>query len=259
MLTVETISKQYGENNVLRNISFKVNKGTTVGIIGPNGSGKSTLLKIISGILPSTSGFVNFEGTNIQQLKQKDLARKMAVLSQNGLEPMPISVYDTVMMGRYPHLKWYQRVGAHDVEKVQEVLYLTGINHLQDQLLDTLSGGERQRVAIAKAMVQEPEILLLDEPTTYLDIGHQLNVLELVNYWKEKTALTVVMVLHDLNLASQFCEQLILLNEGEIEKIGSSNEVIQQDILEKVYETIPEIVTHPINQAPQILLTGNLH
>ncbi|GAA0501326.1 ABC transporter ATP-binding protein [Salinibacillus aidingensis] len=257
MLTAESITKQYGEHKVLKNVSFQVNKGTCMAIIGPNGSGKSTLLKMISGLLPPTAGEVKFENKNILHQKQKSIARKMAVLSQDGLPASPISVFDTVLMGRYPHLKWYQREREHDIQLVNDVLELTGLSHLKDQLLDTLSGGEKQRVAIAKAMVQEPEILLLDEPTTFLDIGHQVNVLELVKRWQHQTGLTVVMVLHDLNLAAQYSDELILLNHGVIEKVGTSEEVIQKDILQKVYETVPEIVRHPKNQVPQILLTSS--
>ncbi|SET05113.1 iron complex transport system ATP-binding protein [Salinibacillus kushneri] len=256
MLTVDSVTKHFSEKKVLQDITFQVDKGTCVGIIGPNGSGKSTLLKIISGLLTPTSGEVKCNHKNILHLKQKTIAKKMAVLSQDGLPSSPISVFDTVLMGRYPHIKWYQRERAHDIEKVQDVLNLTGISHLQNQLLDTLSGGEKQRVAIAKAMVQEPQILLLDEPTTYLDIGHQLNILELVNHWQKETGLTVIMVLHDLNLAAQYSDELILLNQGVIEEIGTNEEVIQKDILERVYETVPEIVMHPKNHVPQILLTS---
>ncbi|QHS24080.1 ABC transporter ATP-binding protein [Virgibacillus sp. MSP4-1] len=257
MLKAESITKQYGEHKVLNNVSFQVDRGTCMAIIGPNGSGKSTLLKMISGLLPATAGEVKFENKNILHQKQKSIARKMAVLSQDGLPASPISVFDTVLMGRYPHLKWYQRERDHDIQMVNDVLESTGLSHLKDQLLDTLSGGEKQRVAIAKAMVQQPEILLLDEPTTFLDIGHQINVLELVKRWQHQTGLTVVMVLHDLNLAAQYSDQLILLNNGIIEKVGTSEEVIQKDILQKVYETVPEIVRHPKNQVPQILLTSS--
>lgn len=256
MLSVQSVSKYYGDKKVLDEISFTVEKGSSLGIIGPNGVGKSTLLKMISGLIEPSSGEIQYNGKNIFQLPHKKLAQKMAVLSQNGLPSYPISVIDTVLMGRYPHLRWYEREGKKDLEIVEKVMEQTEISHLKDKFLDTLSGGERQRVAIAKAMVQQPEILLLDEPTTYLDIQHQLTVLNLVRKWQKESHLTVIMVMHDLNLASQFCDKLVLLHDGKIEKSGTSEQVIAKDILSKVYDTVPEIIEHPKVKVPQILLTG---
>ncbi|MBO8157303.1 MAG: ABC transporter ATP-binding protein [Bacillaceae bacterium] len=254
MLQVESVSKSLNEQLILDQVSFQVKKGSCFGIIGPNGSGKSTLLKNISGYYRPSSGTVRIQGEEIHKIPRKKLAQKVAVLSQEALSPYPVSVFDTVLMGRYPHLKWYQREGKKDFDKVEEILELTELSHLQNHTLDTLSGGERQRVAIAKAMAQEPELLLLDEPTTYLDIGHQISILRLVQTWQNETDLTVIMVLHDLNLASQFCDQLLLLHRGKVVKIGTSKEVIKKDMLEKVYETIPEIIPHPKTDVPQILL-----
>ncbi len=231
-------------------------EGTCFGIIGPNGVGKSTLLKIISGLIEPSSGKIMLRNKELASISQKKLAREMAVLSQSGLPTYPLSVEDTIMMGRYPHLHWYEREGKKDKEIVERVMEQTGVTSLREKLLDTLSGGERQRVAIAKAMVQQPKLLLLDEPTTYLDIHHQLVVLQLVKKWQKEAGLTVVMVMHDLNLASQFCDQLLLLNNGGIEKVGSIEEVIEKDTLSKVYETVPEIIEHPINKVPQVLLTA---
>ncbi|WP_102029317.1 heme ABC transporter ATP-binding protein [Salirhabdus sp. Marseille-P4669] len=256
MLTVQNISKHYKEQVVLKNISFQVKEGTCFGIIGPNGVGKSTLLKIISGLIEPSSGKIMLRNKELASISQKKLAREMAVLSQSGLPTYPLSVEDTIMMGRYPHLHWYEREGKKDKEIVERVMEQTGVTSLREKLLDTLSGGERQRVAIAKAMVQQPKLLLLDEPTTYLDIHHQLVVLQLVKKWQKEAGLTVVMVMHDLNLASQFCDQLLLLNNGGIEKVGSIEEVIEKDTLSKVYETVPEIIEHPINKVPQVLLTA---
>jgi iron complex transport system ATP-binding protein len=258
MLTVQQVSKSYDKQLVLDNITFHVDKGKSLSIIGPNGAGKSTLLKIISGLLKPSKGNVYLQGKEMKTLSQKVLARKMAVLSQNGLPSYPISVADTLMMGRYPHLRWYEREGKRDKEKVEEVMELTGLIPLQNKLLDTLSGGERQRVAIAKAMVQEPEILLLDEPTTFLDIHHQLKILQLVKDWQVKESLTVIMVMHDLNLASQFSDQLLLMNKGRMEILGSREEVINRDILSKVYQTEPEIIEHPKMKVPQVLLNGGV-
>ena len=255
MISVQSLSKFYGDRCVLNELSFDVKKGECFGIIGPNGSGKSTLLKMISGILASSNGTVSLNKISIKKWSQKSLAKKMAVLSQNPLPPYPITVFETVMMGRYPHLGLFQREGKKDFEIVEKVLEQTGMLHLKGAMLDTLSGGERQRVAIAKAMVQEPEILLLDEPTTYLDIGYQVSVLNIVKKWQQEAGLTIFMVLHDLNLASQYCDRLLLLKEGRAMKLGSSKEVLNKENIQHVYDTDPEIIIHPTLDVPQILLT----
>jgi len=254
MLTVEKVSKEIDGKKIVNHVSFQIKQGECVGIIGPNGAGKSTIVSLISGLEKPTGGEISLSNRPISSWGVKKLAQQMAVLTQDGLNPYPISVFDAVLMGCYPHLSFFQREGKKDYDKVEEVLETVGLTDLKDQMLDTLSGGERQRVAIAKAMVQEPSLLILDEPTTFLDIGYQLNILSIVKDWQRKDDLTILMVLHDLNLAAQFCDRLILMDEGEIVKIGSSEEILQEDLLSKVYHTKPEIVRHPKRDIPQILL-----
>ncbi|WP_027964833.1 heme ABC transporter ATP-binding protein [Halalkalibacillus halophilus] len=254
MLTVSNISKIIDDRKIVDDVSIGVDRGSCVGLIGPNGAGKSTLMKMISGINQPSSGSIELSGKSLTQWSTKQIAKKVAVLTQEGLAAYPISVYDAVLMGRYPHLGFFQRENKSDHDHVNRVLELTGLAEFKDQLLDTLSGGERQRVAIAKAMVQEPELLLLDEPTTFLDIGYQLNVLQLVKDWQRMSNLTVVMVLHDLNLAAQFCDRLILLDEGKVVKEGTNEEVISAETLFDVYHASPEIIRHPRSNIPQILL-----
>src|SRR5690625_4393833 len=254
MLTVEKVSKEIDGKTIIDQISFQIEQGECVGIIGPNGAGKSTVVKLISGLEKPTKGNIHLLNQSISSWGVKKLAQQIAVLTQDGLKPYPVTVFDAVLMGRYPHLSFFQREGKKDYEKVETVLETVGLTHLKDQMLDTLSGGERQRVAIAKAMVQEPKFLILDEPTTFLDIGYQLNILSIVKDWQRKDDLTILMVLHDLNLAAQFCDRLILMDEGEIIKIGSSEEILQENLLSRVYHTKPEIVRHPKRDIPQILL-----
>ncbi|WP_188207826.1 ABC transporter ATP-binding protein [Alkalibacillus aidingensis] len=254
MLTISNVYKHLERKQLLNEVSFNVGNGRCVGLIGPNGAGKSTLVKLISGLEEPSGGTIKIMGKDIRQWSVKKLAQKVSVLTQDGLSPYPISVFDAVLMGRYPHLSFFQREGKRDIQRVEEVLEFTGLADFRDQMLDTLSGGERQRVAIAKAMVQEPELLLLDEPTTYLDIGYQMNVLNLVKDWQERESLTVLMVLHDLNLAAQYCDELILMDEGSIVKRGTSEEVISAQMLKEVYHASPEIVRHPKLNIPQILL-----
>ncbi|MGP4071511.1 ABC transporter ATP-binding protein [Piscibacillus sp. B03] len=254
MLEIQNVSKHVEGKPIVENIHLSVPKGKCIGLIGPNGAGKSTIVKLISALEKSSSGQINFMGKNVQDWPVKKLAKYMAVLTQEGLSPYPITVYDSILMGRYPHLGFFQRESKHDYELVEKVLQITELTEFRDQMLDTLSGGERQRVAIAKAMVQQPQLLLLDEPTTYLDIGHQLNILKMVQDWQRREGLTVIMVLHDLNLAAQFCDELVLMDQGKIIQIGSSDQIIAKETLESVYHANPEIVRHPKTNIPQILL-----
>ncbi|MGM8216035.1 ABC transporter ATP-binding protein [Bacillaceae bacterium W0354] len=254
MLQLQSVYKQIDDKNIIHNVSFQVNRGECIGIIGPNGAGKSTLVKLISALERPSHGSIDLLGRSVHEWSIKTFAQHVAVLTQEGLAPYPITVFDAVLMGRYPHLSFFQREGKKDYDKVDDVLKITELTPFRDQMLDTLSGGERQRVAIAKAMVQEPKLLILDEPTTFLDIGHQLSILKLVKDWQKREDLTVIMILHDLNLAAQFCERLVLMDRGEIVQIGTSEEIIEKETLEKVYHTTPEIIRHPKLDIPQILL-----
>ncbi|MET3683922.1 iron complex transport system ATP-binding protein [Alkalibacillus flavidus] len=254
MLSLQHVTKMIDAQPLVSDVSFDVEKGQCFGLIGPNGAGKSTLMKLISGVYDTTGGQVRLDGQPIKRWSHKKRAQRVSVLTQDGLSPYPISVLNAVMMGRYPHLKFFQRESDDDMKRVQDVLAITGLSNMQDQMLDTLSGGERQRVAIAKAMVQEPDLLLLDEPTSYLDIGYQTEVLNLVQDWQKRTGLTVLMVLHDLNLAAQYCDRLILMDKGEVVKEGTSDDILTTETLATVYQTTPEIVRHPTKNIPQILL-----
>lgn len=256
MLTLENVELKYTDRTVLEGLSFTVKKGECFGIIGPNGSGKTTLLKLLSGLFSPTGGQVHLQRRPVHRIPRKELARTMAVVSQEPIPSDPLSVYDAVMMGRYPYLHWYQQENKHDRQKVKEALEATGLLALQHTMLDSLSGGERQRVAIARAMVQEPQILLLDEPTAFLDIGYQLSILTQVYKWKVESHLTVMIVLHDLNLAAQFCDRLLLLDKGEMKALGTPAEVLAKEKLKQVYRTEMEIITHPRKQVPQVLLTN---
>ncbi|SEQ95560.1 ABC transporter ATP-binding protein [Piscibacillus halophilus] len=254
MLDIQNVSKSVDGKPIVQDIQLSIQKGKCIGLIGPNGAGKSTVVKLISALEKPSAGQIQFMGKDVQDWSVKKLAQHIAVLTQEGLAPYPITVYDAILMGRYPHLGFFQRESKRDYEIVEEVLKITDLTEFRDQLLDTLSGGERQRVAIAKAMVQQPELLLLDEPTTYLDIGHQLNILKLVQDWQKRDGLTVVMVLHDLNLAAQFCDELVLMDHGRVVRVGTSEDIIAKEMLESVYHANPEIIRHPKTNIPQILL-----
>jgi iron complex transport system ATP-binding protein len=256
MFSLQDVGMKYMGQTVLGQQSFTVKQGECLGIIGPNGSGKTTLLKLISGLLLPTTGHVRLKGQEIYCIPRKERARMIAVVSQVQLPPAPLTVYEAVMMGRYPHMRWYEQESTDDRKKVMKAICATGLASLQHTPLASLSGGERQRAAIARAMAQEPQILLLDEPTAFLDIGYQLSILNQIEKWKVESRLTVVIVLHDLNLAAQFCDRLLLLDKGEMKAMGTPAEVLAKEMIKKVYHAETEIIPHPHKQVPQILLTN---
>lgn len=255
MIRVKQCSKTYDGQYVLQQIDLHVERGEFLGIIGPNGSGKTTLLRLLSGEERPDDGVVELQGVSVERWKARERAKQLTVVAQEGLPPVPFSVYDVVMMGRHIYQARFRSPSDHDRAVVEGVLSATGLQHIRHKSVSSVSGGERQRVAIARAMAQEPHVLLLDEPTTYLDIGYQLSVLEYVQNWQRLTGATVVTVLHDLNLAAQFCGRIVLMNEGHIIADGTPPDVLQADVLERIYHTRPHIIYHPLSGVPQMLLT----
>ncbi|WCM62640.1 ABC transporter ATP-binding protein [Paenibacillus polymyxa] len=254
-LEVAGLTRAYGEFHALKNISWSVDEGTWWGIIGPNGSGKSTLLHLLSGVDQPTSGNVHIYGKKVGSYSRKELSRLIAVLQQEGLPPVGYTVREVVEMGRFPHQDWLGREKGVDVEAITDrVLERLGLTTLADRALDRLSGGQRQRVALAKVMVQEPRILLLDEPTTYLDLRYQLEFMELLADWRQETGVTIIAVLHDLNLTAQFCEELLVLKDGMVEGLGASSKLLTEDRIRRVYGVEPVMLPHPDSGVPQLLL-----
>ncbi|MGG4212985.1 ABC transporter ATP-binding protein [Paenibacillus sp. FSL L8-0638] len=254
-LEVVGLTRAYGEFHALKNISWSVDEGTWWGIIGPNGSGKSTLLHLLSGVDQPTSGNVHIYGKKVGSYSRKELSRLIAVLQQEGLPPVGYTVREVVEMGRFPHQDWLGREKGVEVEAITDrVLERLGLTTLADRALDRLSGGQRQRVALAKVMVQEPRILLLDEPTTYLDLRYQLEFMELLADWRQETGVTIIAVLHDLNLTAQFCEDLLVLKDGMVEGLGASSKLLTEDRIRRVYGVEPVMLPHPDSGVPQLLL-----
>lgn len=254
--SIRNVSHHFGDFPVLQNINFEVFKGEVFGIIGPNGSGKSTLVRAMSGLFATDSGEILLENCLIHHYGKKELARRIAVLEQEGTPPLPFKVEQIVAMGRYPWLKPLADLNARDHQKIESVLKNLNLWDKRDHKVNTLSGGQRQLVSLARAMVQDPEILILDEPTTYLDIGHQVLVMDHVRKWHQENQLTVIMVLHDLNLAGQYCHRLLLLDQGQVNTWGTTEEVLQEKILTQVYKTELIKVEHPVLGVPQFLLTS---
>ncbi|MGQ8335696.1 ABC transporter ATP-binding protein [Sunxiuqinia sp. A32] len=240
----------------LSGIGFELSKGTFAGIIGPNGSGKTTLFRGITGALPTLSGQVSLQENNIQSLSLRKRAQSIAVVSQfTDLDQ--ITVEDYVLMGRLPyHGRFRFFETKEDISLAQKYMELTDVIQYKDKLMTELSGGEQQRAAIARALTQQPELLLLDEPTSHLDITHQVKILDLLHRLNQEMGLTVLMVIHDLNLASEYCDQLILFNQGKIFTQGSPEEVLNFEIIEAVYETPVITRTNPFSNKPVIFLVS---
>lgn len=256
MLNVKQLSGGYDPKKpIIKDISFKVEKGQFVGILGPNGSGKSTLIKVISGILAETSGSVLIDGKNRKDYSTKELARKMAVLPQLHAHAFSHSVRETVSIGRYPHQNsWFQTWTKDDEEAVATAMDQTGITQYTDQQLDFLSGGEQQRAFVAQALAQQADLLLLDEPTNHLDIEHQRKLMDMIRHEVVYHDLTVISIFHDMNLASLYCDQLILLENGQISSIGEPHEVLKEKHVMEVYHTKVSSYPHPVMPKPQVTL-----
>lgn len=255
MLRVDQVSGGYGGTEVIKNITFDVKRGELFGILGPNGSGKTTLLKMISGVLPFQSGSIFIKNKPISSYSAKELAKLVAVLSQHSEAAFSYTVKETVSLGRYAHQKgWFQALSEKDEEIIQTVMEQTGIAEFQHKSIQELSGGERQRVNLAQALAQEPEILLLDEPTNHLDLSYQKELLDLLKEWTINRQLTVISIFHDLNLASLYCDRMLLLEKGEIQANAVPGEVLKEERIKEVYRTDIQKQPHPQIPVPQLVL-----
>ncbi|RED58502.1 ABC transporter ATP-binding protein [Cohnella lupini] len=254
MLVVHDLCKSYQETKVLDRIGFSVDDGDFFGVLGPNGSGKSTLLKLISGVEKADSGQLLLNGTPVENYSRKQLSRSMAVLQQEALPVVNFTVQEVVEMGRYPYQNWMGEEKGNQGQLVDSILHKLDLNRLRDRSLQELSGGERQRVALGKVMAQQPRWLLLDEPTTYLDIGYQIQMMDIIKAWQKEEKLTVIAVLHDLNLASLYCNRMVLMQDGNGIRVGAPKDIMQSELIQRVYGTKPIIVEHPVHLLPQIML-----
>ncbi|MDH6426531.1 iron ABC transporter ATP-binding protein [Paenibacillus odorifer] len=258
MFTVDSISIRYEQKNIINNFSFSVKKGEIVSIIGPNGSGKSTLLKAVSRLIPYHTGAVTLEGTDLKSMTAKQVARKMCMLSQKNQAPNDMTVIDLVSYGRYPHKKWFEKLNHKDMDIVDWALEKTHLKDYKDRAVSSLSGGESQRAWIAMALAQRPLVMLLDEPTTYLDISHQHEVLELVRELNQDMGMTVVMVLHDLNQASTYSDSIVVVQAGEKAMYGTPNEVMTTDMIRDIYRMDAEVQYVPTETKPRIHLLSTV-
>ncbi len=256
-LYTDQLNIGYDQGLVVEELSLEIPDRKITTIIGSNGCGKSTLLKAITRIIPSRSGAVILDGKSIFKEDTKILARKMAVLPQNQTSSNGLTVAELASYGRFPYQKGFGRLSKRDHEAIDWALEVTGTKDFKFRKVDALSGGQRQRVWIAMALAQETELIFLDEPTTYLDLAHQLEVLELLQRLNREQGRTIVMVLHDLNQAARFADHIIALKDGKIVKAGNGEEVINHQVLKEVFQIDAEIGRDPRTNQP-LCLTYNL-
>lgn len=250
ILQVAHLTAGYQGHTVIEDITFEVERGKVYTIIGPNGCGKTTLLRTISRNRRPSAGEVLLDGENIFQMNTRKLAQKMAVLSQNNYTLSDVSVRTLVQYGRFAHKAWWQGRDQEDEKTVAWALEKTGMGPFTERRINTLSGGERQRAWIAMSLAQKPEILLLDEPTTYLDISHQLEIMELVRRLNQEENITIVMVLHDINHAARFSDQLLVLKDQHIYEQGDPWAILEGDVLEKVFRVRAEVTRDEESNTP---------
>jgi iron complex transport system ATP-binding protein len=243
----------YGSHSVVHDLDVVIPDGRITGIVGANACGKSTLLRGLARLLKPTAGTVILDGTDIHRRPTGEVARTLGLLPQQPVVPTGVTVTDLVGRGRYPHQSGFRRWSPEDDAIVAEALDLTGTIDLADRLVDELSGGQRQRVWIAMALAQHTDLLLLDEPTTYLDLAHQIDVLDLLAELNASRGTTIVMVLHELNLAARYADHLIAMRGGQIRAEGTPDEVITEDIIRDVFSLASRVVLDPVTATPMVL------
>lgn len=254
LLKINNLSGGYFKEDIIRDLSLNVKQGDFLTIIGPNGSGKTTLLRLATRVLPLRKGEIFYRDENILRMNLKEFCRRVAFVSQDISTNFSFTVMELVLMGRIPHLKRLQYETKRDIEIADEKLGLTDTLNLKDKRIDELSAGERQRVIIARALAQEPELLFLDEPTAHLDIGHQVQALDLLKKLNRENGLTIVMIMHDLNLASAYSNRIALLDKGSIYKEGTPEEVLTYQNIEAVYKTIVLVNNNSVTGKPNVVL-----
>lgn len=258
-LVAEKVRLSYGDRVVVDGLDLDVPAGQITSIVGANGCGKSTLLRALARLLSPVSGRVILDGRDISSRKSREVARVLGLLPQSPEAPEGITVADLVGRGRHPHQRPFARWGARDHAAVAEALDATGIADLADRSVDELSGGQRQRAWIAMALAQETDVLLLDEPTTFLDVAHQVEVLDLLTDLRAARGTTIVMVLHDLNLAARYSDQLIAMREGRLHAQGAPEDVVSSELVHDVFGLNSRILNDPVSGKPAVMPIGRHH
>ncbi|MGD6842808.1 ABC transporter ATP-binding protein [Bacillus infantis] len=255
-ISTKELTLSYGDTMIINELELEIPKGEITVFIGGNGCGKSTLLRSIARLLKPKSGSILLEGKAISKLSTKDVARRMAILPQSPSAPEGLTVLQLVKQGRYPHQTWLKQWTEEDETKVNEALSATGIEHLKDRTVDSLSGGQRQRAWIAMTLAQDTDIILLDEPTTYLDMTHQIEILDLLFELNERENRTILMVLHDLNLACRYAHNIVAIKDKEIFAQGKPELVINCSLVRNVFGMECEVTMDPLFGTPLCIPYG---
>lgn len=255
-LVAEQLSAGYGDKIILNDLSIDIQPGKITSIVGANACGKSTLLKTIARLISPSEGQVLLDGKSVHHVATKILAKTLGLLPQSPIAPEGITVGDLISRGRHPHQGLMSRWSKKDDEAVAQALDATKITDLIDREVDELSGGQRQRVWIAMALAQETDILLLDEPTTFLDVTHQIEVLDLLVDLNIKKGITIVMVLHDLNLASRYSDYLLAMNKGSVQAHGAPDLILNTEMIKSVFGLNSHVINDPITQKPMMIPIG---
>jgi iron complex transport system ATP-binding protein len=256
LIKIDNVTLYYGAIEVIKEVSVHIDAGEFFVIIGPNGAGKTTLLKSIAGLHPITCGDILLRHRSIGDYSRKELARSLALVPQHVNVEFPFTVAETVLMGRYPHLGLLPLESKRDLEMAARAMAFTEVLHLAGRRLSQISGGERQRVIIARAICQQPKVLLLDEPTASLDPAHQLRVMDLMERLRQQEEITIVMVSHDLNLASAYADRMMLLKNGAVANIGTPRQVLTREQLTDSYGCNLMVDQNPLSGTPRISLVA---
>ncbi|MFI0240524.1 ABC transporter ATP-binding protein [Streptomyces sp. NPDC016845] len=257
-LAARGVTVGYGDRTVIDALDVAVPPGVVTTIIGPNGCGKSTLLRTMSRLLKPSRGAVVLDGEDLAGLRTRDVAKKLGLLPQSPVAPEGLTVSDLVARGRHPHQSWLRQWSSDDVSVVERALGMTGVSDLADRPVDSLSGGQRQRVWISMTLAQGTDLLLLDEPTTYLDLAHAIDVLDLIDDLHE-SGCTVVMVLHDLNLAVRYSDNLVVMKDGAVLAQGHPCDVVTAELLYEAFGLRATVIDDPVGDRPLIVPIGRTH
>lgn len=252
ILSIKDLNVSFGKHEILKNVNLEINRGKFITIVGPNGSGKTTLLKSISKLINIEQNVIYINGKDLNSIKVRDMAKQISVVPQNTDVTYEFTCYDVVKMGRYPYVNRFKGETEEDIAIVESAMQRTKVDHLKDRFFTEISGGERQRVILAQAIAQEPDIMLLDEPISNLDPQYQIDILDTIKQLSLEEELTVIAVLHDLNFAAMYSDEIVLLKNGSIFKTGEVSQILTEANIKYIFDTEVMVYKSPVVDGPHI-------